>query len=338
MHVIHDVRELAGPPHERVVTLGNFDGVHLGHQKLLRRATELARTLGATATVLTFDPHPAQVLAPDRAPKLLTSLPEKVRLIRQHGIDLLLVLPFTSKLAALSPGEFVRRILVGKLRAAAVVVGPNFRFGHRRAGDVEVLQDLARREGFRLEIVSEVEARGERVSSSRVRELLTAGRVSLAGRLLGRPFAISGAIVRGLGVGKNQTVPTLNLAPVEAQLPKTGVYVTRTRLGETAHDSVTNVGHKPTFGEHRLTVESFLLNFSRQIREPEMEVEFLYRLRDEIKFPDPAALKAQIQRDASRSLKFFRLTKLLRERKSQRLSFYAGPCLGADLRWRAPQA
>jgi len=320
MKVIRDLRELGDSPRPVVVTLGNFDGVHLGHQKLLRRAVEWARALGATATALTFEPHPTQVLAPDRAPKLLSPLPRKVRLIGEHGVDLLVVLPFTAELAALSPAEFVRSILLGKLRAAALVVGPNFRFGHRRAGDVEVLHDLAGQEGFRLEIVPEVEARSERVSSSRSRELLQAGRVSLAGRLLGRPFAIGGPIVAGSGVGKKQTVPTLNLAPVEAQLPKIGVYVTRTRLGRTAHDSVTNVGHKPTFGEHRLTVESFLLNFSGQIREPEMEVDFLHRLRDEVKFPDPAALKSQIQRDASRALKFFRLMKLGQEGKAERLA------------------
>jgi riboflavin kinase/FMN adenylyltransferase len=320
MRVIRDLRELGDSPRPAAVTLGNFDGVHVGHQKLLRRAVELARALGATATALTFDPHPTQVLAPERAAKLLTPLPQKVRLIEEHGVELLVVLPFTAELAALSPAEFAGSILVGKLRTAALVVGPNFRFGHRRAGDVEVLRNLARQEGFRLEMVPEIEARGERVSSSRIRELLQAGRVSLAGRLLGRPFAIGGPVVAGLGIGKKQTVPTLNLAPVEAQLPKIGVYVTRTRLGGIVHDSVTNVGHKPTFGEHRLTVESFLLNFSGEVREPEMEVGFLCRLRDEIKFPDPAALKSQIQKDASRALKFFRLMKLGQEGKAPRLA------------------
>jgi riboflavin kinase/FMN adenylyltransferase len=151
--------------------------------------------------------------------------------------------------------------------------------------------------------------RGQRVSSTRIRELLVEGRVHLANRLLGRSFSACGPIVAGMGVGRKHTVPTLNLAPVEEQLPKTGVYVTRTRVGDGSYDSVTNVGHKPTFGEdQKLTVETFLLNFpGGEIHDPDMEIEFLYRLRDEIKFQNPAILKVQIQEDARRSLKFFRL-------------------------------
>jgi riboflavin kinase/FMN adenylyltransferase len=203
--------------------------------------------------------------------------------------------------------EFVRQILVRRLQAVSVHVGPNFRFGYRQSGDVEILAELARQEGFGLEVIPILEVRGERVSSTRIRELLSTGRVDLAGRLLGRPFSLYGPIVAGLGVGRKHTVPTLNLAPVEEQLPKTGVYVSRTRLGNQLHDSVTNVGFKPTFGDHRLTVETFLLNFSGEIREAEMEIEFLYRLRDEMKFSDPAILRAQILDDARRALKFFRL-------------------------------
>ncbi len=320
MRVIYDPHELREPPKANVVTIGNFDGVHLAHQKLLRRVVESARALGAVATAITFEPHPSKVLSPERAPKALTPLEPKKRLIEQLGIDLLVVLPFTQELAHFTPLEFVRNILTGPLRATAVHVGPNFRFGHRRAGDIEVLKGLGRQEGFRVEVLPVVEMRRERVSSTRIRELLSAGRVGTAGRLLGRAYSIGGPIVTGLGIGKKQTVPTLNLAPVEAELPKIGVYVTHTRLGNTLHESATNVGHKPTFGEHRLTVESYLLNFAGEIREAEMEIEFLYRLRDEIKFPNPAVLKMQIQKDARRSLKFFRLLKLFRQRKSHQLS------------------
>jgi riboflavin kinase/FMN adenylyltransferase len=163
-----------------------------------------------------------------------------------------------------------------------------------------------------------LEVRGERVSSSLVRELLAAGRVTAAGRILGRPYASAGPVVPGLGVGRKQTVPTVNLAPIDEQLPGTGVYVTRTRLGGTPHESVTNVGYKPTFGEHRLTVESFLLNFAGEISETKMEVEYLYRLRDEMKFPDPVTLKTQIQIDARRAVRFFRLLKLLQRHLSER--------------------
>src|SRR5947208_6358799 len=317
MRIIRDLRELEPLPRLSGVTVGNFDGVRLAHQRLLQSVVETARQTGAVAAAVTFEPHPARVLAPERAPKLLTPLERKVRLIEQQGIDLLVVLPFTRDFSRLSPLEFVRQVLAEKLRAAAVVVGPNFRFGHGQAGDVALLTELGREHGFRTEVLPVVEVRGERVSSSRIRELLSEGRASAAGRLLGRPFAVYGAVVRGIGVGRKQTVPTLNLAPYEEQLPKRGVYVTYTKVGRETYESVTNVGHKPTFGEHRLTVESFLLNFSGEVDEAAMEVEFLYRLRDEMKFPSPAALKTQIQKDARRSVRFFRLLKLFRQRQTQ---------------------
>jgi riboflavin kinase/FMN adenylyltransferase len=309
MRVIHNLHELPPSPSGCVLTIGNFDGVHLAHQRLLERVVEVARPMGAVATAITFEPHPIKFLSPTHAPKLLTPFSRKVRLIATSGIDLLVVLPFTRELAHLSPLEFVRNILVRPLHTVAVLVGPNFRFGYRQAGDVEILEELGRQEGFKVEVVPLVEVRGQTVSSTRIRELLVEGRVHVANRLLGRPFSVYGPIVAGLGVGRKHTVPTLNLAPVEEQLPKTGVYVTRTKVGEKLYDSVSNVGHKPTFGDNqKLTVETFLLNFrGSEIQQPDMEIEFLYRLRDEIKFQNPAILKVQIQEDARRSLKFFRL-------------------------------
>lgn len=309
MRLIRNLNELREPLRS-AVTIGNFDGVHLAHQALLRGVVDEGRKLGATATAVTFDPHPIRLLAPERAPKLLTPLAKKARLIERLGVELLVVIPFTRELAALSPEDFVRTFLRGQLRAVAVHVGPNFRFGHRQAGDIQLLAELAQREGFRLHVLPAVTVRGQQVSSTRIRELLASGRVHTAARLLGRPFSVSGAIVSGSGIGHRETVPTLNLAPVEEQLPQNGVYVTRTRLGSQFHESVTNVGHKPTFGEHRLTVECFLLNFRGEIHESEMEVEFLFRLRDEMKFPDATALKAQILKDARRSVQYFRLIKL----------------------------
>ena len=313
MLVIDNLGELQPAPASCVLTIGNFDGVHLAHCRLLDRVVEVARPRGAIAAAITFEPHPIKFLAPARAPKLLTPFARKARLIAQSGIDLLVVLPFTRELAHLSPLEFVRKILVQPLHTAAVHVGPNFRFGYRQAGDVEILEELGRLEGFTVEVLPLLEVRGQRVSSTRVRELLVEGKVQMANRLLGRPFSVYGPIVAGMGVGRKHTVPTLNLAPFEEQLPKTGVYVTRTRLDERVHDSVTNVGHKPTFGDNQnLTVETFLLDFpGGEIRQPDMEIEFLYRLRDEIKFQNPAILKVQIQEDARRSLKFFRLLRTL---------------------------
>lgn len=308
MQLIRDLHELpTGTPAASALTVGNFDGLHLAHQRLLRKVAETARQEGLRAVAVTFDPHPSRVVSPVGAPPLLTTLERKVRLIEPLGIELVVVLPFTPDLARLTPAEFARDMLVARLRATSVHVGPSFRFGHRQAGDVKVLGELGREFGFRVDIVPLLRVRGQAVSSSRVRELLAEGRVGLAGRLLGRPYSLEGRVVSGLGVGKKQTVPTLNLAPVEELVPKIGVYVTRTRAGGKWHESVTNVGHKPTFGEHRLTVESFLLNFRGEIEAEEMEVEFLHRLRDEMKFPNPEALKAQILRDTVRAQKFFRL-------------------------------
>jgi riboflavin kinase / FMN adenylyltransferase len=312
MRVVHDLRELRSPVEASVVTIGNFDGVHLAHQALLRRLVETARPRGAVATAITFEPHPIRLLAPGRAPRLLTPLERKISLIEKEGIDLLVILPFTRELAHLSPLEFVRRVLVNPLRAVSVHVGPNFRFGYRQSGDTEILTELARQEGFQLSLMPLLEVRGHQVSSTRIRELIAAGQVHVASRLLGRPFSTYGRIVAGMGVGHKHTVPTLNLAPIEEQIPKIGVYVTRTILGNVAHDSVTNLGYKPTFGAHELTIETHLLNYTGEVAESEMEIVYLYRLRDEIKFQNPAILKVQILEDTRRALKFFRLLEIFR--------------------------
>jgi len=320
MRIVHNPAELNAGAAPSVVTIGNFDGVHLAHQRLLRKVVQTARARKAPAIAVTFDPHPIKLLSPEHAPKLLTPLECKARLIEELGIELLVVLPFTRELSRLSPVEFVRQILVRALRPASVHVGPNFRFGYRQSGDVEILAELGRQEDFRVEVLPTLMVRGDRVSSTRIRELLSVGRVSRAARLLGRPFSNFGPIVAGLGVGRKHTVPTLNLAPVEEQLPQIGVYVTRARLGETWHESVTNVGHKPTFGDHRLTVETYLLNYQGEVAVRDVEIEFLYRLRDEMKFQNPAILKVQIQEDARRALKFFRLLRRFRQLRDGRLA------------------
>jgi riboflavin kinase/FMN adenylyltransferase len=321
MQLIHDISELRQPIQASVITVGNFDGVHVGHQRLLRRVLQRAQEADVSSAVLTFDPHPRYVLAPDRAPKILTPLPEKIALIEATGIVVLWVRPFTLELSRMSPAEFFNEALVRGLRARVVVVGPNFRFGHRQAGDVRLLMELGRERGIEVEVVEATRVRGQMASSTRIRELAALGRVNLAGRLLGRPFSVSGPIVRGSGIGRQQTVPTLNLAHVDRvldghpprQLPKSGVYVTRTRVAGGEHESVTNVGRKPTFGEHELTVEPYLLDYrGGHIEADAMEIQFLHRLRDERKFPDAATLKAQIMRDAERSRGYFRRLRLFR--------------------------
>lgn len=307
MLIVHDPAELPPLPRGCALTIGNFDGVHLAHKQLLGRVAETAHTLGVSAAAITFDPHPIRVLAPSRAPKNLTTLPEKARLIAEQGIEILLALPFTRELAHLSPAEFVDDILVGRLRAVSVCVGPNFRFGYRQAGDVRTLEELSKERVFSLDVVPIVKVRGRQVSSSCIRQLLAAGNVYSAGRLLGRPFSNSGTIVSGLGMGHRQTVPTLNLKPDEEEIPQPGVYVTEAQLGGARHLSVTNIGYKPTFGDHPLAIETYLLDFEGEVRETSLKISYLHRLRDEIKFQNPAMLKLQIQEDIRRSQKFFRL-------------------------------
>ena len=299
-----------------VLTIGNFDGVHRGHRRILGRVREIAEERNWKASLLTFDPHPAKVVAPDRAPRLMTLPDQRCRLVREEGIRQVLILPFTPAVACLAPEEFVKQVLAGKLGARAVVVGENFRFGHKKAGDTHLLKTLGSRFGFTTEIVPAVSCRGVPVSSSGLRRVVDAGAVARAGRLLGRPYALEGEVVAGHGVGAKKTVPTLNLATGSEVLPGRGVYVTRTTDLDRSRswESVTNIGYRPTFGgDSRLSIETFLLEPLDGQPPRFIRVEFLWRLRDERKFENPEALKAQILNDVARARRFFRrLTKWTR--------------------------
>jgi riboflavin kinase/FMN adenylyltransferase len=291
------------------ITIGNFDGLHVGHRRIMRRVVEIAGEHGWKPSVMTFDPHPAKVVAPERSPKLLSTTDQRVQYMAEEGIRQVLILPFTRELSQLSPEEFVRRILHECLKARAVLVGDNFRFGHRHSGDVKLLRELGPRYGFTTEIIDAVRLRGLTVSSSETRRLIEAGDVADAARLLGRPYGVEGGVVSGHGVGKKQTVPTLNLATAAEILPRTGVYVTSTRDLEAQRrwDSVTNVGYRPTFGgDETLSIETYLLSAFDGIAPKKIRVDFLHRLRDEQKFDGPEALKAQIMKDVNHTLAWYR--------------------------------
>jgi len=291
------------------LTVGNFDGVHTGHRRIFRRVAAVAREHGWKPSALTFDPHPTRIVAPGRVPPRLTTLDERCRLMAAEGIKQALVLPFDRKFSRLSPEEFVRDVLAAKLGVRAVLVGEGFRFGYRQSGGAEDLAVLGRRYGFLLEVIPKVAVRGRAVSSSEIRRLVERGQVSLAARLLERPHSLEGEVVRGRGVGSKLIVPTLNLAPPEVVLPAAGVYITRTTDldGAAVWPSVTNVGRRPTFGEQGLAIETHLLADLGGCSPRRIRIEFLRRLRDERPFPDPASLKAQIERDAARARRFFRL-------------------------------
>jgi riboflavin kinase/FMN adenylyltransferase len=294
------------------VTIGNFDGVHFGHRRILRQVVALAAERGWKPAVLTFDPHPTQVVAPERTPVLMTSPAHRAELMAEEGIEEVLILPFTAEIVRLSAEDFVRQLLLERLRVRAVLVGENFRFGYRQSGNVELLAELGRRLGFETEIVQAVKWRGLMVSSSGIRSLLRAGRVSLAARMLEHPYGLDGAVVEGRGVGSKQTVPTLNLAPDSGVIPATGVYITRTHDLESARhwNAITNVGYRPTFGQSdRLSIETFLLDPFTGETPRRIRVEFLWRVRAERQFDSPAGLKQQILRDVSVAKRYFRLTR-----------------------------
>jgi riboflavin kinase/FMN adenylyltransferase len=293
--------------HTSVLAIGNFDGIHLGHQAILRATVERARARNAVSTALTFDPSPRKVLRPETAPPRLSTNAQRMEWFNVLGLEAVVVLPFTLDLARLSPEEFIEQILLRDLRVKAVLVGENFRFGHKQAGDVKLLCGLGARHGFEVVVVPPVVYRGEVVSSTIIRREVAEGDVSHAARLLGRPFVLTGEVVSGTGTGRRFTFPTLNLAPEQELLPSRGVYVTRTCLdGETrSHRSVTNIGMRPTFNGSSLSVETHLLDAKLAETPKKMEVRFWKRLREEKKFTGPEELRAQIAIDIARANKFF---------------------------------
>src|SRR5258706_5186674 len=264
------------------ISIGNFDGVHRGHRYLFHKVMVEARNHNLAPTVLTFDPHPSRVVAPQRAPKLLTTIDERIALMREVGITQVLALPFTLEVAHLTPEQFVQRVLVDAMKARVVIVGDNFRFGHKQAGDTASLSALGARFGFRTHTLTAIDYRKQLVSSSAIRKLIETGDVTRAARLLERPYALEGEVVTGQGIGSKQTVPTLNLRTAAEVLPAVGVYITRTRglEGEGQWNSISNIGYRPTFDGRDLTIETFL--FGKLERTPtRIRVEFLRRVRDE---------------------------------------------------------
>ncbi|HZT36442.1 MAG TPA: bifunctional riboflavin kinase/FAD synthetase [Bryobacteraceae bacterium] len=306
--VIRGLSEIPSDIPPAVATVGNFDGVHAGHRSILRRVVQLSRERSCTPAVVTFDPHPTRVVAPARAPRLLTTIEQRCELMRRSGIELALVIDFTPEIAQLTPEQFVSRVLVEGLKARAVLVGENFRFGARQAGDVHTLEELGSRYGFEVEIIEGVRRHGRMVSSSDIRRLISDGDMTLAWRELERPYAVEGEIVPGRGIGSKQTVPTLNLATAAEVLPAQGVYITCTEDLESGRrwDSITNIGRRPTFGGESLTIETFLLSALEGDAPRRIRLSFLRRVRDERKFDSPAALKAQILADVARANAWFR--------------------------------
>jgi riboflavin kinase / FMN adenylyltransferase len=315
MQVFHKLEDIPAGFGPTVVSVGNFDGVHRAHRQVLSNIVQRARELGAKSVAVSFEPHPLRILRPDFALKLITPTPEKLRLLQASGIDAVLLLPFTRDLSLMPPQQFAEEILKQRLNAREVHEGFNFHFGHKAEGDVRLLTKLGKKLGFDVRVYSEMRLRGEPVSSSHIRKLISEGHVSRARHLLARPFSVLSPPGRGRGYGAKHTVPTINLSRYEELLPKDGVYITRTRVAEECFDSVSNVGNRPTFGADSFAVETHLLNFHPVELGPDTEVEihFLQRLRDEIKFPSIDALRAQIAKDVKHARRYFHLLNRFRQ-------------------------
>ena len=281
-----------------VLALGNFDGVHLGHQAIFQHVVDRAREVAGTSMVFTFEPHPLQVLAPEKAPPLLTTYEQKIRLIATFGMTVGLRVPFTEQFARQEPMEFVREVLWRCLGIHEVVVGHDFRFGHRRAGTVDFLQAQAEHFGYQVTVIPAIRQDDTVVSSSNIRRLLLEGHAEQAARLLGRSYAIEGTVVEGFRRGRQLGFPTANVRPINAIVPRKGVYTVRVEWDKRLYPGVANVGYNPTFGNQALSVEAHLFDVDVHLYGATVCVEFLHRIRDERKFASVAELVAQIACDA----------------------------------------
>jgi len=309
LHVIRDPLRAADLPRGGIVTIGNFDGVHLGHQRILETAVARAREAKRPSVAITFDPHPLAVLRPDQAPRRIQTLRQKEEAIEALGVEYLLVIPFTRDFSLTEPEEFVRDFLGERLGASELVLGHHFAFGRKKRGDLALLKRLGPECGFIATGVDEVILDGEPVSSTRVRNAISAGRVLEAARMLGRPYELRGIVARGERVGRKIGYPTINLAAENTLLPADGVYVTVieiTSFGK-RFQCVTNIGRRPTvYEDFRTTIETYVLDFTADVYGEDIKLFFEERLREERTFPSMMALTEQIGKDIEATREYFR--------------------------------
>ena len=311
MKIVRSLARLSPPQGGTVVTIGNFDGVHLGHREIFRRVVQRARESQAAAAVITFEPHPLRLLAPDKAPPRINTPPEKVRLIRASCIDLLTILPFTRRLAALPAERFVAEILVGRLGVRHLVVGYDYAFGRNREGDGAFLAAAGKRYGFTVEVLEPLKAGAEVYSSTRIRQTLLQGDVRGVVGVLGRHFTLDGKVVSGDGRGRRLGFPTANLATAKELLPREGVYAVRVRYRRRMYDGVVNLGRRPTFPDAEPSMEIHLLDFAGDLYGAHLRLYFVERLRDVQRFPSVEALQAAVRADIARARGILAATRVL---------------------------
>lgn len=306
MKVYRAIGELPNGSVNTAVTFGNFDGVHLGHQRVLAELVEVAHRNNVVPALVTFDPHPLTVVAPDRVPRSLLRLEDRLVLLRDHGVQIVAVLTFDEAFAKRSAEDFVKTVLVDGLGARVVLLGPDARFGAGRRGDATLLATLGASYGFESRGIGSLDLFGDTISSSRIRRLLSAGEVEHAARLLGRPHRLTGHVVDGDKRGRTIGFPTANVAPPPGMVvPANGVYAGVLEFGGRRHGCAINVGVRPTFGEHEAGIEAHVLDFSGDLYGSEVVAEFVHRIRGERKFPSVAALISQIQDDCTKVRRLF---------------------------------
>jgi riboflavin kinase / FMN adenylyltransferase len=300
--LFNDLSQISEPFRKPVLTIGNFDGIHLGHQGLFQKVQERARIIQGTSLVITFHPHPTRVLRPGKAPRQIVSDENKIDLIFNYGVEVVLSIPFTVEFSQISARSFIEDLLVKKIGMKEIVVGYDYTFGKKREGNIHLLQQLGEELGFTVHIHPPVTVGTHVVSSTRIRELITSGAMEEASQLLGRSFCLTGHIIPGRGIGRSLLgYPTANLDPKEGLLPQRGVYVVRVEHAQGTHFGVTNVGFNPTFAGKHISVETYLLDFDGDLYNQGLKIHFLKRLRGERTFSGPEALKTQIHKDVAQA-------------------------------------
>jgi riboflavin kinase/FMN adenylyltransferase len=304
MEVIHGLEKFPSLSDHSIVAIGNFDGIHLGHQKILKCLEKTAKEYGFFSLVLTFFPHPGKILGKNKL-KMIQTLDQRIRQIKKFDIQALLIIPFDAQFASLTGQDFIQKIVLNTLRAKAIIVGKNFYFGKNREGDVSLLHRLSSKFKFRVCSIPAVIQNGETVSSSLIRNLLQEGKVEKANRLLGRPYEIEGEVVKGQSRGKALGFPTANIETENEIIPQ-GVFITQTRVGSTMLPSMTNVGKQPTFDQKDLHVESFIIDFDKDLYGEPIGINFLKKIRDQMKFRTPDELARQLKGDLQTTRAYFR--------------------------------
>lgn len=309
MNIIYDLKELKTPLNNPVLTIGNFDGVHKGHLVLFEKVKNRAKAIGGQSAVMTFEPHPIKVMRPGNGPLLITPTRQKLDLISHAGIDLILCIPFTPQFASISAEDFVQDILVDMLGIKEIVVGYDYTFGYRRLGNIRLLQEMGDKLGFQVHVVDPVRLDDTLVSSTSIRKFVQEGKLSEAKKLLGRDYQIRGTVVKGKNRGGRLLgFPTANLRLIDELIPKGGVYAVTVMVNDKTYYGVTNIGYNPTFGDDALSVETHLLDFSEDILDKTIKVNFIQRLRDEKTYRSAKELADQIAQDILKAKELFKIS------------------------------